>query len=653
MLLKLILMKWVILMLELTMYNACKHFGETLVLHDVSFKVYEGEKVGIVGVNGSGKSTVMKLLAGLEPMDIDYRKISEGKSRISITKGATVGYLEQLPSYPGLKVNEILHLAFQELKNMERQLAELESSMGNLQGEELERVLRHYSEIQQRYELKGGYDREEKLSKVCIGLKFNEAFLQKDFEILSGGEKTTVMLGKVLLESPDVLLLDEPTNHLDMQSMEWLEGYLKSYRGMVIIVSHDRYFLDKVVTKIVEIENHQSETYDGNYSDYIRQKDENMLLQYEQYKEQQKKVNAMEKAIRDLRDWAQRADNNKFFRRAVSMQLKLDKMEKIDKPKFEKQSIKVNFKAAGRSGYEIVKVCGLSKSFEDKVILSDAGLYVTLGERVALIGANGSGKSTFIKMLLGEMAADQGTINLGASLKIAYLPQNVTFNNEEDMVIDCFRENRYILEGKAREYLSKFMFFGRECFKKVKHLSGGEKVRLKLGMLLYDEVNLLILDEPTNHLDIESIETLEEALEEFEGTILFISHDRFFINKVCSRVVAIEENKFASYDGNYDFYKNVKYEQCQPAVEPQAAKKQKPVIESNARENKKQEIETAKLESDISSLESELNEIDRSMTAAATDHDELNRLYCEKEELSRKLDKMIEMWLATGSSKGV
>ncbi len=441
------------------------------------------------------------------------------------------------------------------------------------------------------------------------------------------------------------MLLDEPTNHLDMESVEWLENYLKSYRGIVIIVSHDRYFLDNVVTKIIEVEDKACETYDVNYSGYVRQKEEDMLLQFENYKEQKKKIHSMEGAIKDLRDWALKADNNKFFRRAVSMQKKLDKMEKIHKPAFERQSIRINFKAADRSGHDIIKVKGLSKSFENRVILEDADLYVTLGERVALIGPNGSGKTTFLKILLGEVNPDSGNAALGANAKVAYLPQHITFNNEADTVIECFREDRNILEGKAREYLARFMFFGKAPFKKVKQLSGGEKVRLKLSMLLYDEVNLLILDEPTNHLDIDSIEVLEEALEDFEGTILFISHDRFFINKVCSRVVAIEGSKFASYPGNYDDYRNKKDEMSVLTPQPPKIKKKENAKTEECNENKKSDMDLGALEIRIKALEDEVNEIEVRMSVPGINYAELNRLYCIKEELGRKLDDMTAAWL--------
>lgn len=638
-------------MIELTMYNVKKHFGDNMVLNNAGFIAYEGDKIGIVGVNGSGKSTILKLLAGIEVMDVDYRKICEGKGRILIPKGTSIAYLDQLPSYPDdFKVMDILNLAFQELDRLEGQLRALEIKMEHAQGEALDTALKQYSQLQQDYDTKGGYDREEKLSKVCAGLKFDDAFLQKDFHIVSGGEKTSVILGKILLENPDILLLDEPTNHLDMESVEWLEKHLRSYKGIVIIVSHDRYFLDNVVTKIVEVENKACETYKGNYSDYVRQKEENMLLQYENYLEQKKKVHTMEKSIKDLRDWALRADNKKFFRRAVSMQKRLDRMERIKKPVFERQNIKINFRTTERSGNDIIKVCGLSKSFGNRVLFDSADLYVSLGERIALIGSNGSGKTTFLKMLLGELEADKGQTALGASVKVAYLPQKVTFNKEEDMVIECFRENKYILEGKAREYLSRFMFFGKDPYKKVKHLSGGERVRLKLSMLLYEETNLLILDEPTNHLDIESIEVLEEALEDFEGTILFISHDRYFINKVCNRIVAVEEHKLANYPGNYDDYKNKKNELYLSVAQPQAVKEHKAAKEVVAVEDSKNEMELSKLESAIKSLEEEVREVDKSMSAPGTDYEELSKLYCKREELNRKLDKMIEMWLGSGDN---
>ena len=637
-------------MIELTMYNARKHFGDALILNDANFKVYEGEKVGIAGVNGSGKSTILKLLAGIELMDVDYRKICEGKSRITISKGTSVGYLEQLPSYPAdFKVHQILNLAFEELDSMEQQFSIIERNMETLQGEHLEKALKKYSKMQQKYDIKGGYDRNEKFSKVCTGLNFEDTFLEKDFSILSGGEKTTVMLGKILLENPDILLLDEPTNHLDMESIEWLESYLKKYRGMVLIVSHDRYFLDNVVTKIIEVENKQCETYTGNYSDYVKQKEENMLLQFQNYKEQKKEVSSMEKTIKELRDWAQRADNNKFFRRAVSMQKQLDKMKIIEKPEFERQKIKLDFKVTDRSGYEIINVSNLSKSFDNRVIFKDADLHITLGERVALLGPNGSGKTTFIKMLLGETNLDNGNVALGANLKLAYLPQNITFNCEEDTVIECFRENKYILEGKAREYLSKFMFFGKSAFQKVKQLSGGERVRLKLSILLYDEINLLILDEPTNHLDIDSMEILEEALEDFKGTILFISHDRYFINKVCNRVVAIEEKNFVNYLGNYDYYKQKKDESClsRLSITPtRIIKKNNNLKETEAIKNKGNKTDLPELESIIKGLEDEVREINESMNISGANYDELNILYCKREGLNKELEKMIELWMS-------
>lgn len=638
-------------MIELTLYNVRKHFGETCVLFDAGFTVYEGDKAGIVGANGSGKSTILKLLSGIETMDVDYRKICEGKGRILLTKGTTMAYLEQMPRYPdSLTVQAILNLAFEELMSLEEQLGVLEAKMAHLEGDALETALNQYSRLQQAYDAKGGYDREEKFSKVCTGLKFDAAFLQKEFAILSGGERTTVMLGKILLESPDILLLDEPTNHLDMESVEWLEKYLKSYRGIVIIVSHDRYFLDNVVTKIIEVENHECETYKGNYSDYVRQKEESMLLQYKNYKEQQMKINSMEKTIKDLRDWALRVDNNKFFRRAVSMQRKLDKIARIDKPVFERQNIRISFKTNDRSSHDIVRINGLSKSYGGRILFKDADLHVTQGERVALIGPNGSGKTTFLKVLLGEVSADGGQAALGASVKAAYLPQSITFANEEDTVMACFRENRYILEGKAREYLAKFLFFGKDPYKKVRHLSGGERVRLKLSMLLFDEIDLLILDEPTNHLDIDAIEALEEALEEFRGALLFISHDRYFINKVCSRIVALEDSSLASYPGNYDDYKTRRSEMCPPAAQPQHGRKQKATKEPAAVGNTGTEADMTRLEATIKALEDEVREIDKSMSAPGMDHSELNRLYCRKEELTSQLDELVEAWLANDVS---
>lgn len=650
------------MMFELLVTGLKKYMDSTLVLKDITFQAYAGEKVGIVGANGCGKSTLLKLIAGIEPMNYwpGYPQTSSygyDEGFISVPEKATVAYLEQIPRYgEDMTVKDVLNMAFDEVHSIEREMRRLETDMKALHGSDLDKALKRYSDLAVQFEVKGGYAVEEKLNRICTGLKFEESFLNKKFSLLSGGEKTTVVLGKILMDNPDILLLDEPTNHLDMSAIEWLENYINSYKGIVLIVSHDRYFLDNTVKKIVEIEDMESTVYKGNYSAYARQKEENLRIQYENYLEQQKKIHSMEKAIKELRDWAYRADNNKFFRRAASMQIKLDKMEKVERPALEKQNMKLDLKMTQRSGYETIKVSALSKRFGEKILFQDAQLLVRYGERVALIGPNGCGKTTFVKMLLGEETPDSGTVETGSNAMIAYLPQKVVFSNEELTVLECFREDISILEGKAREYLSKYMFFGNSVFKKVKQLSGGEKIRLKLAKLLYDPVNLLILDEPTNHLDIESIETIEETLAQFDGTIFFISHDRYFINKIGQRVIAIEDHKLKSYQGNYDDYKK----QIQPkipeivknlptsrnrAANPEPARK----AEKPEKESRQKEIEAKRLEQAVKDLENEILRIDLAMASNPSDHNELEKLYCRKESLNRELEAMLALWLELGS----
>lgn len=626
-------------MMELFFNNIVKYLDSTQVFKGISFQIYDRERVGIVGANGSGKSTILKIIAGIEELTRD------DKGTIAIPRGATIAYLEQIPNYnEGVTVKEVLNQAFGELHSIESNIKVLEERMELIEGDELERALKEYSRLQQQYEVKGGYEQDEKLSKVCQGLNLTENFINKEFNILSGGEKTTVILGKILLQNPDILLLDEPTNHLDMQSVEWLEGYLKGYKGIVIVVSHDRYFLDNVVTKIIELEDMYCETYKGNYSYYVNQKEENMLIQFENYKEQQKKIAAMEKAIKDLRDWAMRADNNKFFKRAASMQKSLNKMDRISKPKFQRQNMKLSFNETERSGNDVIVVKNLYKNYGDKELFRDGNMQVNFGERVALIGANGSGKTTFLKMVLGEEQLDGGSKKIGESVKVAYLPQNITFDNEEATVLETFRENFSILEGKAREYLSKFMFYGGNVFKKVKYLSGGERIRLKLSQLLFQDINLLIMDEPTNHLDIDSIENLEEALKEFNGTIFYISHDRYFINNISNRVIAIEDKKFTSYEGDYDNYKEEKSKIESLIVKEEKVKVEKVKKTKVVDEKKKLEKEVEKLEEKIDYLEEKVKNIEKLMVENALDYNKLNELQLEKDHVEKGLDETISLW---------
>lgn len=638
-------------MFELSFNQVLKYMGTSLILEDLNFQVFSGERVGIVGANGCGKSTILKLIAGIEPFNLYIGSWSVGYDRgqINIPRNINVAYLDQMPSYPiGLTVKEILMLAFEEAINYENQLRIIENKMQDVSGIELDKLLDQYGKLTALYELAGGYEIHEKFQRIRIGLSFDDSFLNRPFDLLSGGEKTTVVLGKILMDQPDILLLDEPTNHLDTDAIEWLENYLMNYNGIVIIVSHDRYFLDKVVNKVIEIEHRKALTFKGNYSSYINQKEELVRIQVAQFLEQQKKIQAIEQAVKSLRDWAIRADNNKFFRRAASMQIKLEKMDAIDKPIQDKKNMRLNLKATGRTGNETIISEALSKVYEDKVIFKDASLLIRYGERIALLGPNGSGKTTFVKMLLGYEMPDHGSIKLGANAKVAYLPQQIEFEDESLSAVEWFRLDLDISEGKTREHLSKFMFYGQSVYTKVSALSGGERIRLKLSRLLFDEVNLLIFDEPTNHLDIDSIETLEDALEDFDGTILFISHDRYFINKVSQRLIVIENNRFRSFVGNYDHYKMVLEKEKLASENANMAKK----IEVETRKGinpcyeeeqlKKRNQSLKQMEDKMKLLEFEIENIENEMALCDDDYETLGILEVRKNELIEAIE---EIWI--------
>ena len=626
-------------MIELALNKLQKYYGATKVLEDITFELQTGEKVGIVGSNGCGKSTLLKIIIGSEGYE---------SGNLSFKKGATLGYLEQMPNYPdNFKVIDVLNLAFENVDNVYKELEILEKQLSNVDKANMDRLLSKYSKVQVLYESLGGYEKEEKLSKVCTGLNINDSFKEKLFLELSGGEKTTIILGKILLQNPDILLLDEPSNHLDLEAMEWLELYLKESKGIVIIVSHDRYFLDNIVTKIIEIEDMVSKSYYGNYTDFVGEKERQLKLQMDSFLDQQKKIKEMEKSIAQLRDWGMRGDNGKFFRRAASMQKLLDKVKRIDKPMQERDSININSAMGNRSGDNVVVIKDLCKSYGEKILLDKAELLIRNQESVALLGANGCGKSTLIKIILGINEADNGTAYLGSSIKLGYLPQNIVFEDDRKTILECFREDIVITDGKAREYLARYMFFGEQVFKKVGTLSGGERSRLKLAMLMYSEVNLLILDEPTNHLDIDSREELEDFLKEFKGTLMFVSHDRYFINNIASRVVELSQGSLISYDGNYEYYKEKSVQMKNSTVVIEDKTKEKVVKTQKEKTSKttkgnNNEFKKLKLEKQIEELEEQLKEIEQEIGKLSDDYEKLNTLYNEKLEIQNNLDILTE-----------
>lgn len=634
-------------MIQIAMNQVEKGFSIYPILKGVSFEIQDQERIGVVGRNGCGKTTLFKMFMGIETPD---------KGEVFIRKGATLGYVEQIPHYETeMTVKDVLQTAFEALNEMARELRTLEEQMSELTDEALEKCLARYARLSEVFEGQGGYERENRLNRICAGLQFSDSFLAKTFSTLSGGEKTTVLLGKVLIQNPDVLLLDEPTNHLDMKAMDWLEEYLSTYKGAVVMISHDRYFLDQVAQKIIEIDNGKAVVYHGNYSYYVKEKERLLLAEFEAYEDQQKKIKAMEKAIKRLRDWANRADNEDMYKKAACMQRRLDKMEKLDKPMTQKK-MDLTFSEANRSGKEVIQIEGLRKAFGDKCVLNGVDLKVQYQEHVALIGENGCGKSTLIKILLGEQEADGGVVQLGSRLKIAYLPQNVRFDDEELTVLETFKKDVVMTPTEARSTLAKFLFYGEQVFKKVKGLSGGEKSRLLLCKLLQEEVNLLILDEPTNHLDIESRENLEEALQSFGGTLLFISHDRFFINKLAKRVSELSQGRIKNYIGNYNDYKEKKQQEIkklQQGVNVSSVK-----LESKKMNHLKEKEETTKeqprkrnegksayLEKQMQFYESRQQEIESEMEKAVLDYPKWQGLEQQHKEVERIYEGLMEEWL--------
>ena len=544
-------------MMDISIVNAKKNYGFKNVLDGFTLDVTSGEKIGLIGPNGCGKTTLFKLITKEEGLD---------SGSISIRKGANVRLLSQMPPVVDdeCTVRDILTRDFKDVFEIEAHMKELEKQMAVADPNELERILDHYGKLQNRFMDLDGYTIDSKISELCNKFRIDENMLNRKFNTLSGGEKTIVNLASIMLSNPDILLLDEPTNNLDIDTLEWLESYLKSYTGTIILCSHDRYFLDKVVSKIVLIERGKSEIFFGNYSYYLEENERRTLAEFEQYKDQQKMIEAMKRKIKQLQEFGKLAypGGESFFKRAASIQKRLDKIELLDKPETAKE-IPLNFQMTDRSGKQVLMVRDFDLTVADKDLLDQVSFDVAFKDRTCLMGKNGSGKSTLIKYIMGlyENEQEDNHVRIGSNVSIGYIPQTITFEDDNATILDVARKSYYGSETHLRASLAKFMFNGENVFKRVETLSGGEKVRLKLFELMQKNVNLLIMDEPTNHIDITTQEVLEEALKEYPGTILFISHDRYFINEIAQKILYIEDKGITEYLGNYDDYRDTKEKQ--------------------------------------------------------------------------------------------
>ncbi len=592
-------------MIAVAIKNLEKYYGATKVLYDITMEINEGEKLALIGTNGCGKTTLFKIIAGIEKHD---------NGMLALRKNIKVGYLEQMTGeYPDKTMYEVLVGGLQEILEIKAEMEKYESEMSvEKDSSKLDSLMKKYGALVERFEALGGYNIDSRVKEISEGLMIPIELYNNSFDVLSGGEKTRVLFARMLISQPELLLLDEPTNHLDIQAVEWLESFIKDYKGTVVVISHDRYFLDKAINRIVEMEEGKCENYNGNYSFYIKEKERRLLVEFENYQDQQKKIKHMEEAIKRFRDWGNRGDNEKFFKKAASMQKALDRMEKIKKPVLERKSVELDFDLGDRSGKDVVICEHISKQYGDKIIYDNADFHMRFKEKIGIIGANGTGKSTLLRMILGQEQPDDGVLRVGSNVKIGYLEQVVQMEDESLTILEEFRRRFNITEGEARGTLARFLFYKDSVFKRIKDLSGGEKTRLRLAELMYEDVNFLILDEPTNHLDIDTREALEETLESYEGTILFISHDRYFINKLANRLYNIEYGKLVNYPGNYDYFKEKYVKPVQQAEIKKEIKPSKPLVKKAIiRDNK--EVERVKIEAQIEALEAEMAEIKKIM----------------------------------------